>query len=57
MGELPQELHEYVSSACAHRQHQDCNDADGWICPYCLAMCACVCHRWHFEPGLPVETP
>ena len=33
---------EYVSRACAHRQHDVCDTA----CRYCLGDCLCVCHRW-----------
>jgi hypothetical protein len=39
--------HDYVSTACQHRQHTDCRR----ICKYCPALCLCVCHRW----AVPVE--
>jgi hypothetical protein len=34
--------HEYVSEACAHRQHEGCRPR----CFYCRVTCLCVCHHW-----------
>lgn len=34
--------HEFVSSECQHRLHDDCRE----LCEYCPARCLCVCHRW-----------
>jgi hypothetical protein len=34
--------HEFVSAACVHRNHSQCQPG----CPHCDAVCLCVCHRW-----------
>ncbi len=38
---------EYVSSACAHRRHDVCDDG----CRWCGSLCLCVCHRWAIPVG------
>lgn len=39
--------HRYVSSACRHGAHEDCDRA----CPYCASLCKCTVlecpHHWH----------
>lgn len=40
--------HDYVSTACLHRLHDQCHQQ----CTYCSAGCLCVCHRW----AVPVES-
>lgn len=41
--------HEYVSSACAHRRHDFCDDG----CRFCGAVCLCACHRWRLRSEHP----
>lgn len=46
VGELRFEVfHEYVSTACQHRQHDECRQT----CKFCNRNCLCVCHRWAVE--------
>ncbi len=34
--------HEYLCTACAHRDHRNC-ERD---CDYCQVSCQCMCRRW-----------
>ena len=47
-GEQPEPvLHDFVTTACHHRKHDECKP----VCKYCSSHCLCVCHRWR----IPVE--
>jgi hypothetical protein len=48
--EVPE--HEFVSPACVHRLHEECE----LLCPVCNNACLCICHTWRLPiVGLPVE--
>lgn len=45
-------MHDYVSTACVHRDHEHCIPT----CFYCGVTCLCVCHRWPIPvPDVAVE--
>jgi len=38
---MAQFMHEYLSAACYHKRHDECDE----MCEYCQAPCLCPCHQ------------